>query len=984
SATAGNTRGAVAAGMPTDTRWSWGEDGGRGGRGGDAGDPTNGGNAGDGGQVIFEVGHLDTDLLALAERNIQPGTPGKKGRTARGGRGGEGGPGGSSYSWTESHTETYTDSNGKSQTRTRYTHHHNPGGSRGSRGSDGSSSSRSVHDGRPGEIGEFGIMVLDEAGQPIGHFDEIYDMELLSFDLVSRNADAIFEPGEEITVSNIRVRNAPGAGRMSTPETHSIQVYFQNRGYLMAAKTRLTIPKSLTPGEEYQFDQDLKLNIRDVEDYEIPEHGEAWTADQKVTPVAEMASVQQQFGNFENPMSIEIRFPIEVTPIHAAHSLGRGDSTKIFWKVKNVSGRTFGSLSDIKRAIATNLARTGGEVSADRLEFKDAQGRTVALDDGFLKSIENLGADETVMIEGKLQLSKDAPLYSEAELKLDLSLGRIDDGENRRRIQSRVFTVRVAQTYRKTKGSDMLLITNSSSKREEVAAWKRVAANLGMKVDVWDLSLNGFMDMSKDADRRNNLLKDFSGKTVVMLNNGFEVSVGKGAESERVRSEYFLSKKQFLNAAAAYDINFLAVGNAGTDDEGVLSRLLTPTREVDGASKDSEFSSSIVFLREVWERYLREDESGLKNVDYTDWADSVEVKANRWWFRKPKYEELEAEAAWTLNQLDQAFPLRRYIATPLFDARATGRRPWYWLGLKKEWSLGEIEFRRTLDRTLDVRNGTAVALAAGQGRMHEPAFIRSKEAYTALFLALSMQQKLKALGSIYGRDGRDMVAEERKAAGEAAVDAILSDLANEQAALRQHWWRHGLSRRNARAKLRALRYVMEEHDFGFGRELLGTEQGELMIRLAAGTAFLAKSQRLIRDYFLMFLPPFTRRNLRVSSITMGLVGRFVKRMFPRSDYEKTNTLKEARLKVKALVDEHKAETKAMAKTKEMAKRVVAMMRILSPLSAVTTDAELLMSLAERIVGEDRMDSLRRDDNRRERAKTDLEAGIKEAQKVLTE
>ena len=67
--------------------------------------------------------------------------------------------------------------------------------------------------------------------------------------------------------------------------------------------------------------------------------------------------------------------------------------------------------------------------------------------------------------------------------------------------------------------------------------------------------------------------------------------------------------------------------------------------------------------------------------------------------------------------------------------------------------------------------------------IHRPSFVRGREAYTALFLALSMKQKLAALTSLYGRDGRDMDAGERRVAGEAAVDAILADIANEQAAV---------------------------------------------------------------------------------------------------------------------------------------------------------------------------------------------------------
>lgn len=968
------------------TRWSWGEDGGRGGTGGNGGDPTDGESPGDGGNVTFEVNRHDTDLMALVKRNLKAGTPGKHGRHGEGGRGGEGGPGGSSYSWTETRTETYTDSQGNTKTRTRYVHKSNPGGSRGPSGSRGRDSTARVRDGSPGKDGIFEILVLDDAGNPVGRYDEIYDVEFLGFTLESRNSDNIFEPGEEMTVSNIRVRNRPGKGRLPTPEKQNIVIYFESRGYLGASRSKLTIPKSLAPGEEFEFETDLKLRIRDLADAEIPAHGEAWTARQSVSPEAELTSVRQKFEGFESGASIEIRFPIEVTAIHGAHSMGRGESKRIFWKVKNVSGRTFGTASEIRRAIDVQLKRSGGEVSADQIPFTDANGNQVNLDEGFLKAIESLGPGESAMIEGKVELGDEAPLYSDAQLMLDLNLGRINDGGNTRRIQSRAFTVRVAQTYRKTHNSDILLITNTNSRRDEVEAWKRLAENLGMKADVWDLSLNGFMDLSEKASIRNNLLKDFEGKTVVMLNNGFETAAGADAASESVRAETFLAKGQFLKAAAAYAVNFLMVGNTRADEDSLLHSLLMPTSEVDGQGKDTEFSSPGVYIREVLARAERDAklDQYRRHDDYTERADAVEVKKSKWWWQKPEAEELDAVAKETLTRIDQHFPTRRHIATPRFDPRYTERRPWYWLGLKKEWSLGIVEFRRTLDATLNKETGTAVGVDVRDGRMHGPEFVNSREAYLGFFLSLNMEQKLKAFNALFGRASRrsTMTPEQRRLAGEALVDAVLADIANEQAALRRDWLGWRLSRRQIRAKLRSLRYLTEEHAFGFRNLEAGTEEGDLVIRLAAGIDFLAKSQRLVRDYFLMFLPPFTRRNARVSGITRGYLKTFVKRMFPNREYDETDYLGSAWAAVKARVEEHKAAVKAVREATKIAKRTAAMLRMLSPLKGVTTDDELMLRVDDRVVSESAMERARRESERRDRDKKALESRIEEAKKAL--
>jgi len=961
------------------TRWTWGENGGRGGPGGDAGDPSDGAAPGDGGEVVAEVGRHDTDLLTLFRAVVRAGRPGEAGKKARGGDGGEGGPGGSSYHWTETHTESYTDSEGRSRTRTRVTSHYNPGGSRGSRGSRGNDSRYTAQDGPLGRDGRFLIVVLGEDGKPIGTFDEVYDLELLGFDIESRNADGIFEPGEEVRISKVRLRNRPGARRLATPGKQDIQIFFESNGYLGASRTRLTIPGSLQPGEEFEFDTDLKLDIRDIEDREIAQDGGAWRADQRVNPEAELVSVRQRFEDFENPRHIEIRFPIEVSAIHGAHSMGRGETRRIFWKIKNVSGRTFGSASELQRAIEFQLRHEGGEVDPGQIPFTDAQGNRIDLDDGFLRAIASLEPGGEVLIEGQVSLGRDAPLYSDAKLKLDLSLGRISAGSELRRIQSRAFSVRVAQTYRKTKGSQVLLVTNSASDRAEVESWKKMTESLGMSADVWDLSLNGFMDFSEDADFRHALLKDFAGRTVVLLNNEFRTSVGEDAALRRVQAEDFLSKGQFLKAAAEYAVNFLLVGETGSDEQGLLRSLLTPTREVDGADKNSEFSSPGVFLRELEAREADTVHPG----DYTERADSVEVKSHKWWWRTPKADELEQVARETLAQVDIRFPLRRYIAAPRFDARCTERRPWYWLGLKKEWSLGVVEFRRTLDRTASPEAGAAVGLDVSGKAMHSAGFVRGRQSYLALFLALSMEQKLKAMEALYGRAGRGLSGEERRMAGEALVDAVLADIASEQAALRLHWWR-GLSRRQVVDRLRNLVYLTTEHDFGLRGADPSSERGELLIRLAAGIYYLQMSQRLIRDWFLTFLPPFTRRNLRVSGITRSLVEDFIERVFPKSDHEKSDRRFEAReaMKAKAQAQWDEVEAARKASEKKIPRRVEAMARALSPLQGVTTDDELMLSLDDRVVPEARMDDLRRVEMQQDRRKAALERDIAAAKKAL--
>ena len=118
------------------TRFTSGTNGGPGGDGGDAGEPSDGKPGGEGGDVVVTVDQNDQGLLMLVKGNLVGGDLGFAGEVRPRRRGGPGGRGGSSYHWTES--QTYRDSQGRTQTRTIM--RSNPGGVDGPSGRDGSPS----------------------------------------------------------------------------------------------------------------------------------------------------------------------------------------------------------------------------------------------------------------------------------------------------------------------------------------------------------------------------------------------------------------------------------------------------------------------------------------------------------------------------------------------------------------------------------------------------------------------------------------------------------------------------------------------------------------------------------------------------------------------------------------------------------------------------------------------------------------------------
>eukprot|EP00906_Rhabdomonas_costata_P012181 RCo017402 len=219
------------AGMDA-TRYSHGTNGGPGGHGGDGGRGSDGACGGHGGLVRITL-HSGDEYLLMAVLGVEydasmpggivhGGAGGRRGRHGVGGLGGPGGPGGASYSWTESHTETYswTDSNGNTRTdvRTVYTHHHNPGGCCGPHGSPGRTPGNLLRDGEDGANGGIELVVLGErAGVPSVTYARRYNLEMMSFHLAEEQGpdlDGVFEFGETCNAAGFVVRNTGG---MPTP-----------------------------------------------------------------------------------------------------------------------------------------------------------------------------------------------------------------------------------------------------------------------------------------------------------------------------------------------------------------------------------------------------------------------------------------------------------------------------------------------------------------------------------------------------------------------------------------------------------------------------------------------------------------------------------------------------------------------------------------------------------------------------------------------
>ena len=729
------------------TRYSSGGSGGNGGRGGDGGDGTSGENAGHGGFTSATVSDRDTDLLMLiGQVNVHGGRGGNAGRNGSGGSGGSGGWGGSSYSWTEESCSY----NSKGERSCTTTSHSNPGGWNGSSGSSGSSGSAYLTAGRSGENGNFKIRVTSPEGAK--EYTRRFDLAVVSFDMKSDNNDGIFEPGEGGTISKIRVRNTGG---MPTPPNYPVEVSLPNGSWLKSRWEKLVIHKSLAPGEELLLDGTLRFDLRDVT---AAQTGDRFKSTDVVNQRGTQKGVDRDYERFTQSRQYEVTFPIEITPITTSLTLLPGDTSKLFWKVKNVSNIDFGRLSDIKREIGTMLKLDPDVVSTSEFQFKDAKGGVVSLSEGFFTTISHLKAGQEMVIEGFVSLKPTAIPYTKVGLKSDVTLGKIDKPEETRPIQYRDVVINVGRVFKKTAGSKILIITNNQTTKEELDAWMEVVASLGMVADVWDSNYEGFLEFHRLLSYTNKTLaQDFPVGTVVMLNNDRPL---KSRPGFMVQADAMIPKRDLLKAAAGAKINFYMVGKTKQHNDDIISFFLMPS----GGEQVAETTSMSKLVKDVKDKVGPTGSGRVGDLHLTE----------TWVIREPSREYMEKKARELEKKLQRQFPDRRFFVVHQLNGERTENN---WV--LDKYKSGRIEVFQTLPET----ETSITALAVDNKTMHQPGFVKGPRNIQALLMAMPLEEKLKLF--VEALEGKNAYVQQLK-------NALLIDIATEQSHLRSKSTNSGL------------------------------------------------------------------------------------------------------------------------------------------------------------------------------------------------
>lgn len=635
---AGGNGGAGTRGRPGSdaTSVSVGGNGGPGGNGATGGNGSSGAVGGRGGTVVVEVSDADTPLLMLVDPVVDGGKGGSCGRNGSGGAGGDGGVGGSSYSWSES--ETYTDSNGNTQTHVNS--RWNPGGSQGRSGRRGADGHGQLAAGARGEDGTYQICVRTDS---VTHwYSSRYDLRLVGFAHDSLNEDGVYEPGEIVRVFDLVVENIGG---MPTPAKDDLFLSIVRGGWVIPETGDLACPPGLEPNRPHAISGELKFRIKE---HEATLPGDPLEVVEQIVHRALLPSVQRVFANYQVDAvqhgRFVIRYPVRLSPVASLRSLAPGQGTRVKFSVTNQSQLPLGSASATKRCLRVRITTApDSELGDEHVRFL-VDGVEATPSEGYAREISVLDPGDDESIEIVLQVRDGAPEYRRYAGSIVLELGRVDEPARPKPIQMRAFDVRVARPFRAT-NVDMLLVVNHRTTREQIAAWEKTANDLGARLATWDLSLERHLDLEAPVANGKSLATVLSGGVLVILDNEMHV------KDAIARPRDFLCPHQLLRAA-----------RTGTDvavfgGQLAVDHLLVPT---------------------------------------DDGPDTVVDEYKRFWVRfwaQPKPAELARRAFALSKRLTGEYPNERHVVVYRFEPTIVSH---VW---KRRWRLGAIETRRTLDST---------------------------------------------------------------------------------------------------------------------------------------------------------------------------------------------------------------------------------------------------------------------------------------------
>ena len=472
-----------------------GGNGGNGGVGGVGGSGAKGGNAGAGG--ICTICAADPKLMMLVEADCTAGTLGKGGSAGKGGNGGRGGlkgvggpggPGGrgtlqSQYVKDGVTYVTLTDAPGR-QGRNGYD---GGEGNFGSNGKDG----MAAKDGFVAKHGGIAWVVFSKDSQILQQSPTRYNVQIKRFQVNCEHNDQIFEPNEQITVSEIVLVNNGGL-----PLPAGAELLMESSNTINFEPTRFKLPEIL-PGKSVRVQSNFRGRICDLPTPNSP--GPLLTNAEFRSRVELLG---RPFLDSLVPRKLQIQYPVKLASLKCNESVGRDEVTTFEIQVENISDKPYGSCEGSAGEVGLQL-----QMNAQLIPFASTSANNdtpppytitynASVRNSLYVEIHKLQPKEKLKVSLVVQLSSKADLFDRCDWQANLCLrGKV--------IEYNFQKIRVSPIYTpSTPPADILMVTSAVFTHRDFIYWQHILKILGATTDFWDTTrYRGFSEDTTQGAR---------------------------------------------------------------------------------------------------------------------------------------------------------------------------------------------------------------------------------------------------------------------------------------------------------------------------------------------------------------------------------------------------------------------------------------------------------------------------------------------------
>lgn len=425
-------------------------------------------------------------------------------------------------------------------------------GAAGIRGNDGDNGDA----GLDGKGGRLILSVVATVGGAVTQYDSMFNLTLSGFRPFTSET-GIIEPGQKLIISGIKVQNTNRmpvpAGRVQLSLQPNIALHLDNDSCCY-----------ILPQINMSMFAPVDLSEDHIMSFKIARHppnmnNTTLVYDTNVVVRAEMTRIKRYIANFDKvPHPIHVQYPVELSVLQGGTIIAPGACVPLTVKIRNNSLRALGMMAKYPRRLIVNFGFDGEDFSEMKPTFKTQTDlakpvyEELSLTSQVAFEIDYLAAGGELMLSGTLMLTPSASkVYTSIPVCFSLSLGDIERPTSVSQvltIQQETKMIKLTEGCKPLTDKNLLIVNSCATTREQMVHWNRIAKALNMSLVVWNVSMyNGFSYYYNKFDL---LSPAFKNGLVIFLNVPFEIEPHKAYFNP---ANPMFAPLQYLNPCEIYE-----------------------------------------------------------------------------------------------------------------------------------------------------------------------------------------------------------------------------------------------------------------------------------------------------------------------------------------------------------------------------------------------------------------------------------------------